>query len=122
MLFVLVAFFWAIASSHCELEVLPAFEIIACNDESESPSHSEAGAHCRDEACKTVEQGFYFHKQANFSAAKIVSILPFVLVTTVKDSLKGIARTFIDTSPQAPPSRHFVDRTALPVRAPSFVG
>ncbi len=120
--FVTASILWAVVSSHCQLEVIPAFQFLACVEEAEHHEEAESAPHCNDDACKNVEEGAYFFKQAQPTAAKVVAILPYILFAPIEDHSKVLPeKTLIDNSPQAPPSWHFVNRTALPVRAPSLV-
>ena len=74
MLFLLVALFWSVAPSHCKLEAIPAFSFIACDDSGDC----DPATSCEDDACKTVEEGFYFHKQQSLAAITVVPVLPLV--------------------------------------------
>ena len=108
---------WPLMASHCLLESLPSLSFLECV----SDSPSEAG--CDDDACSTVESGYYkTEDNQTFLATMFVWInfcpvellLPPLLPTAEVSSLETAA------PPEFSASRQFVFRTASPPRAPSF--
>ena len=114
-----LALLWLPITSHCQLEVLPTLEFLACCDHEESAPHEDND--CEQDGCASVESGDYRTQEyepvlvapelsALYVAAAVLEALP-------ADVSFGISTT-------APPEQQrcwqFVLRAALPVRAPSL--
>lgn len=121
MLFVALAFAWAPITSHCQLEILPGLDFLACCDhEEESGPHQDND--CEQDGCATVESGDYKtqDRQAFVTPPVLAAILAISGVCS--EASDRTADIILATSP--PEELHtwqFVLRAALPVRAPSIV-
>ncbi len=117
---VLVAL-WPLVTSHCDLEALPGFAILACADE---PEATHADKNCETDTCASVESGFYKIEDAQ-PMVPTPSLVPSDLLTSILLSPAEPARSWPPRSDPAPPelpqSWQFTFRTALPARAPSLV-
>jgi hypothetical protein len=122
MYFALAAFLWLPASAHCELETVPGFEFLHCA--SGLPTTGSADAACDDCDCCAVEKSHYRTSHTGLTAPTS-ELIPefFAHQQWVLPALPADVRPGILTFAAVPllPSRHFLGRTALPVRAPSFV-
>ena len=122
---VAIATLWVGVGSHCLLEVLPGLGFLSCcqHPQSEqSPAHHEED--CAGDGCSAIESGFYKLEQRQ--NAPIKPLLPLVAwLTAVADDRQPTAPVFPVLVSSSPPevSRiwQFLERAALPPRAPSFV-
>jgi hypothetical protein len=120
---VALALVWAPVTSHCLFEKLPGFDFLSCC------THNDAAAphgddDCSNDACATVEQGFYKLKdngdivpQPGLAIAFFLDAV--ALQVTVKDSGGEAVRT-ARPPPHLAPAWQFFYRAAVPVRAPSL--
>ena len=118
MLFLVLAFAWAPITWHCNLEVLPVLDFLACcAHEEEAVPHQDSD--CDEDGCSVVESGNYKTQEEQvFVAPPQVAVWLVQQVAT--EPIDEISRSILATSP--PEELHiwqFVLRTALPVRAPS---
>ena len=109
---------WLPATVHCKLESVPGLEFLQCASDSQNPK-----GNCNDDGCCTVEKLQYKSEQARLKIPSPV-LLP-VALTPVLDVANTLpAEVSLGVLTAAPPGLfnvwHFVSRTALPVRAPSF--
>jgi hypothetical protein len=120
MLFIALAFAWAPITWHCNLEVLPVLNFLACCE------HDEAGGphqdnDCQQDGCATVESGDY--RTQDYDPLFVApDFMPVAMAAVLELSfLPDEVSVGIFTT--APPEQHhiwqFAFRTALPVRAPS---
>lgn len=119
MLFLVLAFAWAPITWHCNLEVLPVLDFLACCAHDEVAPHQDSD--CDEDGCAVVESGNYkTQEQQVFVAPPQIVAWLFEQVST--EPTDEISQSILATSP---PEElhiwHFVLRTALPVRAPSSV-
>jgi hypothetical protein len=116
----LLALAWLPLTSHCLLESLTESELISCCAASSSESDD-----CSDKGCCSVESAYYQSlRHDDHAPAPVILLLSVVsLPPMVEHALPDEVRLGILTA--APPEHartwHFVSRTALPVRAPSFL-
>lgn len=119
--FALAAFLWLPASAHCELETLPGFEFMHCAVDKQSPVDGNAG--CNDCGCCAVEKSQYRASHIYLNAP-VPGLLPILFATRLASFQPMPAEVCVGVLTAAPPellpSRHFLSRTALPVRAPSL--
>lgn len=116
----LLALAWMPIISHCLLETLSETAFTSCCAESSSESDD-----CTDKGCCAVEFASYQSlRNEELAPAPVISLL-FVtdLPAAIDQSLPAEVSLGVLTA--APPEYthvwQFVSRTALPVRAPSFV-
>lgn len=118
MFFALAAFLWLPASAHCQLETIPGLEFLQCSIE--SFGNQTAGDDCSQ--CCAVEKSQYRPESAGFIAPtpEPIAVMPEttpVIITALPIEVSlGILTA---APPEILSSRHFLSRTALPVRAPS---
>ncbi len=122
MFFALAAFLWLPAAAHCQLETVPGLGFLRC-------AGVTAGDHCTPGDCGrccAVEQSDYSLSSGSFSvfAPKLVA-LPLGVPSITLDTLTALPDevtlgVLVAAPPETFPTRHFLHRTALPVRAPSF--
>lgn len=116
----LLALLWLPLTSHCQLESLTETELASC-----CPSSSTEDNDCGDKGCCTVESARYqSQRNDDLAVAPVVLLLSVIdRPSAVEDALPDEVSLGILTA--APPEHartwHFVSRTALPVRAPSFL-
>lgn len=120
MLVVLLAFAWAPLTAHCQLEIIPGFEFLACASNCGPHSNSTTPD---DEACCAVESAHY-KPEENHPFVSAESFL--VLLVHAAVDLQAVrpidapSDALTPVPPELPSSWQFVFRTALPVRAPSI--
>ncbi|HEX7653770.1 MAG TPA: hypothetical protein VF607_09705 [Verrucomicrobiae bacterium] len=116
--FALVALLWLPASAHCVLEQVPGLSFLKC--EVAAADHTTKGDGCG--GCCTVEQSHYRSEIAPLQVPTAAGlIIPCPPLAATQSPVPAEVRQGILTA--APPlcssSRHFLVRTALPVRAPA---
>jgi len=120
IVFVLAALLWWPASVHCQLETVPGFEFLSCETDS-STSH---GTSDDCDNCCAVEKAQYRIDNAKLSIPT-PQLLPVLFVSIIDTEPALPEETCCGLLTAAPPdlpkSWNFRSRTALPVRAPSFV-
>ncbi len=120
-----MATLWVAAGSHCLLEILPGLEFLSCCQHApadKTPAHHEK--ECDGDGCTAVEMGFYKLEQSRPATAR-----PFLgLVAWLFASPDGFPENLSEglvsptpSPPELPRLWQFVQRTALPPRAPSAV-
>lgn len=115
-----MALLWLPLTSHCQLESLTETELASC-----CPESSSENTDCGDKGCCTVESARYHSlRHDDLASAPVILLLSLVsLPPMVEHALPDEVSLGILTA--APPEHartwHFVSRTALPVRAPSFL-
>ena len=122
IVFALMAFLWLPASAHCELASIDGFTFLACSSES-----GYSGQPCSD--CS--ECGCFAVEKSQYNAGQLRVTLPSPClqpalsapVAAVEKSLPAEVSIGILTAapPEFSQTWQFAARTALPVRAPSFV-
>lgn len=121
IVFALAAFLWLPASAHCELEALSGFEFLHCAVETQSSDGANKG--CNDCGCCAVEKSQYRSNHI-FQNTPAPGLLPVLLAPWLESFQPLSAEVCLGILTAAPPgllpSRHFLSRTALPVRAPSL--
>jgi hypothetical protein len=123
LFFALAAFLWLPVSAHCQLEALTGLEFLAC--ETDSSCHSDPKSSSDTPDCCSVEKSQY-HQVAqirvNQPSMHLLSVMFTALILPAPNALPAEVCGGILTA--APPEllcrRHFISRTALPVRAPSL--
>jgi hypothetical protein len=122
LFFALAAFLWLPAAAHCQIEALTGQALFPCDGVQQA-----AGSPCSDcagGACCPVEKSQYQAGQFRVSlpAPALFSVLivavPPADQAPATESASGILTA---APPQLLKTWHFLSRTALPVRAPSFV-
>jgi hypothetical protein len=110
------ALFWAGVSAHCQWEKMPGMDFLQC------ASTETAASHCEGDMCDGVEDGQFSQIQQSPVASfdfVLVEINFLTIFDTSSEQLTCIP--FDKALPVLPVCWQFVHRTALPVRAPSFV-
>lgn len=117
--FALTAFLWLPAFGHCQLESLTGLEFLQCKED-------VAGAHSSAQDCTgccAVEKSLFRTSQARLSTPQ-PDLFPifFTALLTAEPEQPSTGDWLEQTSapPELPQCWHFLSRTALPVRAPSF--
>ncbi|MCX6922123.1 MAG: hypothetical protein NT154_02720 [Verrucomicrobia bacterium] len=121
---VAIATLWVAAGAHCRLEVLPGLEFLSCCQHTEAektPAHHEKD--CGDDGCATIELGFY--KVSKQQVSPVKPLLAFVawLVPSPGNWQASASDPLVSIAPSPPelvPLWQFLQRTALPPRAPSL--
>jgi hypothetical protein len=112
---------WALATVHCDLEMVPGLAFLAsCHQQETAP---EPENHCDGDACTVVESGFYRMEEAPVSlpAPELVfSLLP-PLPEVSCCAAGGALASPTDAPLELQTAWQFVFRTALPPRAPSAI-
>lgn len=112
--------FWAVMTSHCSLESVPGFEFLACAPEPVSAPHQASDCAEDADACSTVESGSYRSEDVQDLVTG-----PILVAAIVSEALPGstcdlgIRLRVKTTSADAILAWQFVQRTALPPRAPN---
>ena len=124
LFFALAAFLWLPVSAHCQLEALTGVNFLACETDSICHNGSQSGSDNAD--CCSVENSQY-HAAPIRGQQPLPHWLPVVskaLIQPAASALIAENDAGILTLTAGPfellPSRHFLLRTALPVRAPSL--
>lgn len=115
----LVALLWAPITWHCHLETLPALDFLACCAHEETQPHQDAD--CASDGCAVVESGDYKTSEQQLFVSPPLAIAP--PGGEPAKQVPDAASQRIAMKPPPPQFRtwQFTFRTALPVRAPSFV-
>jgi hypothetical protein len=119
--FALAALLWLPVSAHCQLETLPGFEFLRCS--AEGVSTGDSSKHDCSNCC-TVEKSQCHSSQGRLIvSAPTLFLIPMAPAPETQHSLPAEVSLGVLTAapPEKPTSWHFILRTALPVRAPSFV-
>ena len=120
MLFLVLAFAWAPITWHCNLEVLPVLDFLACcAHEKEAAPHQDND--CESDSCAVVESGNYKTQEEQVFVAP-PQVAAWLVQQASPEPIDEISQSVVATS--SPEELHiwqFVLRTALPVRAPSTV-
>jgi hypothetical protein len=110
---------WPLAMKHCKLESMPGFAFLQCAVATAGPHDSATDC----EHCCSVEKSQYRADHVPLKIPPPELVMDCSVALSPSTALPAEACVGILTA--APPSlfysRHFVSRTALPVRAPSFV-
>ena len=120
----LLALAWVPLTSHCILESIPGLEFLRCACDTQLTSTSSRGDPCQDDGCCAVESAQYQSpRQQDLIPIVVFAILPAEVFVVLGPSLPPKVSLGIVTSapPDLPASWQFSFRTALPVRAPSFI-
>jgi hypothetical protein len=120
VLVVLLALAWAPLTAHCQLEVIPGFDFLACASKCAPHNNSTAPD---NEACCAVESSHYKPEDIQPIASPEYFALLFVQAAVELQTVPS-GDNHSDASPPVPPelpsSWQFFFRTALPIRAPSI--
>ncbi|NOS68816.1 MAG: hypothetical protein HOP33_02695 [Verrucomicrobia bacterium] len=119
ILMVLAAVLWLPLSAHCLLERIPAFQFLACNDDTDAGKTSD----CDDTGCCPAEKTLYRINQIRVSVPSpdLLPLLPVATVdTAIALSAEAVSAAVAGSPPELPQCWQFVFRTASPPRAPSF--
>lgn len=118
IIFALAAFLWLPASAHCQLETIPGLAFLRCSADTQS-SHDP----CKDGGCCAVEKSPYQNASLRVTLP-MLDLLPMLCAPLLKVTNTLPAEVSVGILTAAPPELlatwHFVSRTALPARAPSF--
>jgi len=118
--FALAALLWLPAFAHCQLESLTGLEFLQCAEA--APASPAPAQDCND--CCAVEKS-HFRAEHHRLSVPLPDLLPvFFTVSLTPDAARRPQGDLTDLTaapPGLPQSWQFVSRTALPVRAPSFV-
>ena len=107
------------------MELLSGFEFLSCCQHSETeqtPAHHEN--ECNADGCVAVESGFYQQARPQQLAVKPLPVLVVWLVPLPEEGPVGALGCPVRLSyspPELPRIWLFLQRAALPPRAPSFV-
>ena len=120
-----LATLWVAAGEHCRLEMLTGFEFLSCCQHEEAdkpPAHHEDD--CGADGCTAVEQGFY--KQARPQQSLLKPLLGLVawlvpLLDAKPADRPGCLVRVASSPPELSRVWLFLQRAAVPPRAPSFV-
>ena len=123
LFFALAAFLWLPVSAHCQLEALTGLEFLAC--ETVSGCHGDAKSSPDNAGCCSVENSQYQQAaqiRVNLPSTQLLTVLFAALILPNANALPGevCVGSLTAGPPGLLPSRHFLFRTALPVRAPSL--
>lgn len=115
--FALAALLWLPVSAHCQLEAVPGFEFLHCQEATSSATPKDCSG------CCAVEKSQYKTEQLRFnlSAPDVLPDLTPAVEPTVRALPAEVSRGILTAAPpELVQSWHFLSRTALPVRAPSL--
>jgi hypothetical protein len=123
LFFALAAFLWLPVSAHCQLEALTGLEFLAC--EADSSCHGDPKSSSDNADCCSVEKSQYQQAaqiRVNLPSTHLLPVVFTALILPTANALPAEVCGGILTAapPELLPSRHFLFRTALPVRAPSL--
>ena len=114
--------FWAVMTSHCDLENIPGLSFLACEPEIESAAHQSSDCGDKD-TCATVESGLYKSEEKPILVAKPAVLLATFALLELSDLDLRESSAGVRLAEVAPPGFariwQFSFRTALPPRAPS---
>lgn len=117
----LMAFLWLAQASHCHAGNIPGLDFLGCtSNNAENEAHSCCGGTCKtieSRQTKTDEKKRVAAPQPEVPRWLTSSLIAFLLSEPETD--RGNA--FADVPPEFPKCWQFLSRTALPVRAPSFL-
>ena len=116
----LMAFFSLAQVAHCHEGRLSNLESVACcGNSTEGGSHATCGGTCKvvETRLNKTEEKKRVAPQPEVPRWLTTSLIALVL----SDSETNLGNPFADVPPEFPQSWQFLARTALPVRAPSFV-
>ena len=117
ILFLLLAFAWAPITWHCNLEVLPLLDFLACCAHDQVVPHQDSD--CDEDGCALVESGNYKTPEEQVFVAPPQVVARLVQQVSI-EQVDEISESILATSPpEELRAWQFVLRTALPVRAPS---
>ena len=120
-----LATLWVAAGQHCRLELLSGFEFLSCCDHSETektPAHHHN--ECADDGCAAVEFGYY--KQARpqqLPMRPLPGLVAWLVPLPAENQPAGAGCPVkvSDSPPELLKAWLFLQRAALPPRAPSFL-
>ncbi len=117
--FALVAVLWLPAVAHCQLEMLTGLEFLQCAEE--APASHTPARDCAD--CCSVEKAQFRVEHSRLSVP-VPDWLPVFLTIRASSETVPMPQTGAldrtSASPDLAHRWHFLRRTALPVRAPSW--
>jgi hypothetical protein len=115
-----MALLWMAQAGHCSLRIIPGLDFLDCTGAQTSASSSEV---CCAGECKSVES-----RQQRTETRKPLASPKSEVMLCLKGDLAAKAllpsenhrfKTFADIPPEFPKRWQFIERTALPPRAPS---
>ena len=123
LLFALAAFLWLPVSAHCQLEALTGLKFLAC--ETDSSCHGDPKSSSDIAGCCSVEKSQYQQAAQLRVSLPSPTLLPAMFTVLILPAANALpievcAGILTAAPPELLPSRHFLFRTALPVRAPSL--
>ena len=108
-------------SAHCQLESVPGLEFLRCATDVQSAPGSSTD--CGDSGCCAAEKSQYKSEQLRLTIPS-PDLLPIAFAPILDAANNLRAEVSVGILTAAPPellqTRHFLSRTALPVRAPSI--
>ena len=119
-----LAAFWALVTSHCGLENTFGLEFLTCSTESDHSAPHQSSDCGDDDACATIESGYYKSEEKQVSVVKpdlALLALTFALLAepATDESAPGLA-PLQTAPPELAHAWQFSCRTTLPPRAPSL--
>lgn len=113
-----IAILWVAVGFHCMLEFVPGFAFLSCE-----ASQSDAGSHCDDQACHSVEAGqFLLAARASLpQAPSFACVLKPLDVPPLLLPRPAVSAPVAASPPGLVSSWQFSLRAALPVRAPAVL-
>ena len=110
---------WPLAMNHCKLETLPGFTFLNCAVE--TPDTHGADKDCAERCAFEKSQYRADHVPLNVSAPNLLPVFSAPVLPVFAALPAEVSGGILTAAPpQLLQSRYFVDRTALPVRAPSL--
>ncbi len=114
-----LALAWLPVTSHCQMEVIPGFEFLQCG------SSATPDDHCEEDGCCAVESSDYHvtrHEDLAFAGMVLIASAADPSPTIQNFLPKEVSLGVLTAAPpEFARTWQFLSRTALPVRAPSFV-
>lgn len=120
MLVFLLALAWAPLTAHCQLEIIPGFEFLACASHCAPHSNSQAPD---SDACCAVEYSHYKpedHQPLVFPECFVLLLEQTPAEQQIVPLIDARSDALVPVQPELLTSWQFFFRTALPVRAPSI--
>ena len=112
---------WVPATVHCQLEILPGFEFLACCDHENEAPHQDDD--CETDVCQLIESGLYKIEDNPAPLLRPGLAPPQFLLPALPLELSPALTAQVrpdSPPPDLSPCWRFVFRAAAPPRAPSF--
>ena len=118
----MLAFLWLAQAAHCQIGAVCGLEFLACASEGDAGNEPHS---CCGGTCKTIESRPTQTEEKKRLAAPQPERQPWVtkalMALLLSDSENDRRSLFADVPAEYPKRWQFLSRTALPVRAPSFL-